>query len=160
MSLISRKEKTFFLIGETQAARSAIPAELVHLSKNVDQHQLTTMGAGVPNFTSLSADFGKAHRTARLFVSEPQLDREGVVNYFGRGTDDDEQVRQLLTHVRRHNGGHVFSLMRTEKLLAPMITDHCRSAKDVISHYDSHSFRDFRDSEDFTTFVLQCAIPK
>jgi ABC-type molybdenum transport system ATPase subunit/photorepair protein PhrA len=70
-TLIASGEAAYFLVDETQEASETFPEALVTLLKNAEGHKLTTIGAGVPEFKTLSGRFVVQHTTSRLFLNIP-----------------------------------------------------------------------------------------
>lgn len=154
--LIREKRKAYFLVDETQSASTCIPDALVRLLKNDSNHQLTVIGAGVPEFRTLSASFVVKHTTEELFLTEEALRQEGIVNYF----DGTPKAFNILAHIRNHCGGHIYPLMRGMELLKGLITYATMTSDDVIAYYQSPEFRRSKGYNDICTRVLPPVLPE
>ena len=154
-SLILAREEVWLLIDETQ---NNVEAELFTLLlKNTKGHKITTIGAGVPEYQSMSQRFKKRIDTDQLFLTSNQmLVDEGVVQYFKNiasginGAADTDQVDLLIEHLRNYVGGHVYPLMWLSEKLVPMLAAKSYSADEVINYLGSSSFR---QQEDFAAMV-------
>ena len=108
--LAHSKQEVWLLIDETQ---TNVDAELFTLLlKNNKNHAIITIGAGVPEYVSMSQKFSKKYSTDRLFLSSFQmLENEGIVQYFENiATEINEaihtnQVDILLEYIRDYVGG-------------------------------------------------------
>lgn len=124
--LIKSKEEVYVLVDETQANQEA--ALFVDLLKSMEDHNVTTIGAGISSNTATSYQFTQRYSTAELFLKTNQdLDDEGVVGFFAPDRLDDQvrsQIKLLLCHIRNYVGGHIFPLMwLAEKLVPKLIPD-------------------------------------
>lgn len=139
------KRQGYFLVDETQNNVESIVFTL--LLKNDVGHNITTIGAGVPAFQTLSSSFSLKFATDRLFLKNDQLENEGVINYFAEGASEQLQgeIKKLIQHVRWYVGGHVYPLMRITELLLPKMKVDGMNAKQVIVYLNSEEFREQRD---------------
>jgi hypothetical protein len=153
-ALIEKKEEAYFLIDETQTVGQAIPSCLIKLLKNNSEHNLITIGAGVPAFETTSGQFTTSFLTDRLFLKPADLKEEGVIDYFAISEKEPlakVEVENLLEHIRVHCGGHIYPLMRAAELLVPKL--HSASATVIQQHYDI-SFRATQDYEGICNRIL------
>lgn len=154
-SRIFAREEVWFLIDETQ---SNVEAGLFTLLlKNTRGHKITTIGAGVPEYQSMSQKFKKRIDTDQLFLTSHQvLVDEGVVQYFEsiataiNKAADTDQVDLLLEYIRNYVGGHVYPLMWLAEQLVPRLAAQNCSIQEVINFLDSCLFR---EQEDFVAMV-------
>uniref|UniRef100_A0A6U2Z3U9 Uncharacterized protein n=1 Tax=Entomoneis paludosa TaxID=265537 RepID=A0A6U2Z3U9_9STRA len=70
-SMMDKKEEAYFLIDETQA--NANSSVFTFLLKNDTHHKITTIGAGVPAFQSLSSSFAREIKINDLILTEQDL---------------------------------------------------------------------------------------
>ena len=148
--MADEKKEAYILVDETQAnVNSGI---FTLLLKNNTDHSLTTIGAGVPDFQSVSGTFKKRIATDRLFVTEEMLTEEGITDFFASnasGASKDE-IGKLLRFIRSHVGGHIYPLMWLAEQLVPRIKDQGSSLDEVIKYFES---KDFRAQERFQEMV-------
>ena len=124
--LIKSKEEAYVLVDETQANHEA--ALFVDLLKSMEEHKVTTIGAGISSNSATSYQFTERYSTAELFLKTNQdLEDEGVVGFFAPERLGDEvrmQIKLLLCHIRNYVGGQIFPLMwLAEKLVPQLIPD-------------------------------------
>ena len=154
--LIEQKHEAHFLVDETQTAALSIPTALVEMLKNDTGHRLTIIGAGVPEFRTLSANFSKKHRTHELFLLSEDLGSEGVVAYF----DGSKKSKAILEHIRDHCGGHIYPLMRAMELLQQDSNYAMMTPEEIINHYESAAFRSSPGYKDTCSRVLPAMLPE
>ena len=155
--LVASEEDIYFLIDETQNNVNASVWSL--LLKNDQGHNITTIGAGVPEFETLSWNFKRKIGTDELFMSnEKMLEDEGVVEYFSPQTataDQAAEIRKLLEHVRSYCGGHIYPLMWIAERLIPKIMNENKTANDLFTYLlDSQNFRMSDEFKDMQTRIL------
>ena len=159
-SLAASPEPTWLLIDETQ---DNVGAELFNLLlKNVQNHAITTIGAGVPEFQSTSQKFKKKFGTEHLFLTSNRvMVDEGVVQYFervaaatnGTGTVDTSELGIVLEYIRNYVGGHIYPLMwHAERLVQRLATQACNTAQ-AIDYLHSTAFR---NQEEYQEMVDRC----
>jgi energy-coupling factor transporter ATP-binding protein EcfA2 len=109
--LVRSTQEVYILVDETQ---SNFNSELFTLLlKNPEGHRVTTIGAGVPEFQSVSAKFKHKIGTDCLFLHSFQLHQtEGVIEYFERHATETAaaEIEILLEHIRSHVVGHIYPL--------------------------------------------------
>jgi hypothetical protein len=141
-ALIRSKDEIWLLIDETQNNVEA--ALFAVLLKNTKGHNITTIGAGVPEYQSPSSRFKRKIGTDRLFLNSYQmLVDEGVVKYFESiaANTDTHEIDLLLEHIRNYVGGHIYPLMWLGEQLVPRITYQSDSSDQVINYLGSRLFR-------------------
>lgn len=148
------KKEVYFLVDETQAnVKSTVFTTLL---KNNTGHKITTIGAGVPAFETISGGFKEPISTERLFLSSDEmLESEGVVGYFGRNANPAQtiQIEQLLRYIRAHVGGHIYPLMWLAEQLVSKV-DAGMTAQQVIDLLHSEPFREREDFKLMTDRIL------
>ena len=135
--LIREGRKAYFIVDETQNVAACVPSALTKLLRNVSGHQITVVGAGVPEFKTMAASFSVKHTTNELFLSKEALQEEGIVGYFGATN----KTCVILEHVRNHCGGHIFPLLRGMELLTKLNSYARMTTEEVIEYYESTHFR-------------------
>ena len=139
--MVAQKLEAYILVDETQANVNS--GVFTMLLKNNTNHSLTTVGAGVPEFQTVSGAFKKRITTDRLFVTEEMLSGEGISAFFA-GTSSGarrDEIGKLLEYIRSHVGGHIYPLMWLAEHLVPRIKNQGSSVEDVIKYYESNTFR-------------------
>ena len=123
-TLANEKKQVWLLIDETQDNVGGGLYTL--LLKNTMNHKITTVGAGVPEYQTMSQKFTQKVDTSDLFLSSNEvMVREGVVDYFsgvaaavgGPAAANVESLRTVLEHVRNYVGGHIHPLMWLSEVL-------------------------------------------
>ena len=141
--VIAKKAEAYFLIDETQGNVNS--AVFTHLLKNDLHHQITTIGAGVPAFESLSSAFTEKIATDRLFLSEQDLTQEGVLHYFTTDvtdTNERNEIEKFITELRSYVGGHIYPLMRLSELLVQKMKNDKKTSDQTTSVLNSVQFRE------------------
>ena len=141
--VIAKKEEAYFLIDETQGNVNS--SVFTHLLKNDVHHQITTIGAGVPAFESLSSAFTEKIATSRLFLSEQDLAKEGVLHFFTSDVTDpnkQNEIKKFVRDLRFYVGGHVYPLMRLSELLVQNIKNDNATSDQTTSILNSAQFRE------------------
>ena len=152
--MAEQKLNAYILVDETQA--NANSGVFTMLLKNNKNHCLTTIGAGVPEFQTVSGVFKKKITTDRLFVTEDMLSGENILAFFA-GTSSGatrDEIRKLLQYIRSHVGGHIYPLMWLAEHLVPLIKNQGYSLNDVIKHYESNEFRSLETFQEMVQRVL------
>ena len=139
--LARSKLDAYLLVDETQDNPTA--AVFTTLLKNNTGHNITTIGAGVPKWQSVSGNFKKTITTDRLFLSEDMLASEGVINYFSQGATEAQKpdITAVLRHIRSYAGGHIYPLMWLSERLVSMIVREGATAEAAIMHLSSIDLR-------------------
>jgi hypothetical protein len=140
--LVKTKREAYILVDETQSNVEA--AEFFILLKNRVGHNVTTIGAGVPEFRTTSARFTHRIGTERLFLgSLDDLEREGAITYFSTNATvpDAQEIHTLLVYLRSFVGGHIYQLMWLAERLVSRITSNGESAARVIDSFGSSLFK-------------------
>ena len=153
--VIARREEAYFLIDETHSNVNS--SVFTSLLKNRAKHKITTIGAGVPAFQSKSGAFHRKIATSRLFLSEEDLAKEGVVDYFAADVGDPikrNEIEKFITELRSYVGGHVYPLMRLSELLVQRIKNGGATSDETISYLNSAQFRTSKDFGDLRTRIL------
>jgi hypothetical protein len=155
--LETSKEEAIILVDETQ--NNPQSPVFTTLLKNVANHKITTIGAGVQAFESASGHFTSSIPTHRLFLSsDATLKSEGVVDYFCHNACMHEQeITALLNYIRSYVGGHMYPFMWTAEKLVPCITRDRKTAAHAISIFHSE---DFRGSDDFKDMANRIRPPQ
>ena len=147
------KQEVYLLVDETQSNAGAGLFTL--LLKNNSRHKITTIGAGVPEFPTVSGSFKHRITTDRLFLTEPMLSSEGIIDYFARPyIERREEIAKLLEFLRSHVGGHVYPLMSLAELLVPLIGANHASAGEAQAHFESFAFRQQEHFRDLAIRIL------
>lgn len=153
--MAAQKPEACILVNETQTNVNSVV--FTTLLKNNTNHSLTTVGAGVPEFQSVSGAFKKRIETDRLFVSaEEMLSREGMSAFFA-GTSSgarQDEIRKLLQCILSHVGGHICPLMWLAEDLIPCIKNQGSSVDDVIKCCKSDAFRSQETFEEMVQRML------
>lgn len=156
-ALVRSTQEVYILVDETQ---SNVNSELFTLLlKNPDGHQVTTIGAGVPEFVTLSSKFKYKIGTDSLFLNSRQaLQTEGVIAYFALNATETAaaEIDTLLEYVRSYVGGHIYPLMWVAERLVPRITRDGETANQVITYLGSS---EFQQQEDFKLMVERILPP-
>ena len=135
------KQEAYILVDETQAN---VDSDIFTvLLKNTKNHRLTTIGAGVPHYQTISGSFKKSIATDRLFVAEDMLVEEGITDYFASNTTaaTGAEIEKLLQFIRSHVGGHIYPLMWLAEHLVPKMKNEGFSVEEVIRYFESNDFR-------------------
>ena len=101
--LATSGRKAYILVDETQNNVTASVFTL--LLKNSEGHGITTIGAGVPEFQTVSGKFRKKIGMDQLFIkSHEVLEQEGIIKYFSKGATEAEyvQIDILLEYLRSY----------------------------------------------------------
>jgi hypothetical protein len=153
--LVKTKREAYILVDETQSNVDA--AAFFILLKNRVGHNVTTIGAGVPEFHTTSARFTHRIGTERLFLgSLDDMEREGVITYFSTNATvpDAQEIRTLLVYLRSFASGHIYPLMWLAERLVPRITSNGESAAQVIDYFGSSLFKQQEDFKRMTERIL------
>jgi hypothetical protein len=154
-TVIAKKEEAYFLIDETQANVNS--AVFTLLLKNDVHHQITTIGAGVPSFRSLSGEFTEKITTSRLFLADNDLATEGVLDFFTHDVTDANkrsEIEKFVTELRSYVGGHIYPLMRLSELLVPKIKSDNWTSDQTTSMLNSATFRNTKDFRRLCTRIM------
>jgi hypothetical protein len=156
-TLVARKVEAVLLVDETQ--NNTTSATLTEVIRNPTGHMITTIGAGVPAFTSLSSQFSEAITTDRLFISSEQMMvDEGIVGWFVRGIADVAQHAEavkLLEEIRSYVGGHIYPLMWSAEKLIPLVARaNPFTANQAMEYYESQNFRSTDEFKNMTNRIL------
>ena len=151
-ALVRTTQEVYILVDETQ--NNVNSGVFTLLLKNPDGHKVTTIGAGVPEFVTLSYKFKHKIGTDSLFLNSRQaLQTEGVIAWFASNATETAaaEIATLLEYVRSYVGGHIYPLMWLAERLVPRITGEKRqTAKQVITYLGSS---EFQQQEDFKLMV-------
>ncbi|KAL3937605.1 MAG: hypothetical protein SGARI_002058 [Bacillariaceae sp.] len=155
--LVNSGSEAYILVDETQSNVNA--AAFFILLKNRVGHRVTTIGAGIPEFETVSAKFTAKIGTEQLFLGSPEmLESEGVVNYFSISNNatvaDVRKIRELLVYLRSYCGGHIYPLMWLTERLVPKITRDGNSVAQVIEYFTSSEFRQDESFKRMTDRIL------
>jgi hypothetical protein len=153
--LVKTKREAYILVDETHSNVNA--AAFFILLKNRVGHDVTTIGAGVPEFNTTNARFTHRFGTERLFLgSLDDLERERVIMYFSTNATaaDAQEIRTLLVYLRSFVGGHIYPLMWLAERLVSRITSNRESAAQVIDYFGSSVFRQQEDFKRMTERIL------
>ena len=145
-------KRVIFLVDESQeSVGSHAFTFLLKCAKKI-----TTIGAGVPAYKSISGNFRTPRNTPDLFLNQADLKKEGVLDYFvGGDTQSEAEVSKWLSHLCWHTGGHVYPLMRLSELLVPKIKkEDGMSAEECISFYESLDFRKTTEFQEVCQRIL------
>jgi hypothetical protein len=99
--------------------------------KNTTDHQITTIGAGIPEFQTASSKFTYKIGIKRLLLSlRHMLVNEGIVGYFTRNasTASFAEIDRLLEYIWLYVCGHIYPLMWVAERLVPKIRDQGKLA--------------------------------
>ena len=153
--MVDKKLEAYILVDETQA--NVDSDVFTMLLKNDTNHSLTTIGAAVPEFKTVSnCAFKKRITTDQLFVTEEMLNGEGISAFFA-GTSSGarrDEIGKLLQYIRSHVGGHIYPLMWLAEHLVPRIKNEGSSVDDVIKYYESDAFRSQKAFKEMVQRVL------
>lgn len=139
----TKDEEMWFLVDETQNNPTA--SMFTYLLKNNRGHKITTIGAGVPEFKTVSGEFTIHVGTERLFLnSHDDLKTEGVFDYFNalRKNVDPKEINTMLEGVRAYVGGTIYPLMWIASQLLPILDVEGGTASMALDHLHSVTFRD------------------
>ena len=148
--LVSSNHEAYILVDETQNNSGA--GVWTPLLKNIAGHKITTIGAGVPKFSSMSGSFKTKITTDRLFLSPEMLVSENVVQYFSSDATTQgqkDQIELLLQHIRSYVGGHIYPMMFLAEQLVPAILAGDTEENQVHYLYSNH----FRHQQEFIDMV-------
>ena len=149
-ALVGSNQEAYILVDETQNNPGA--DVWTPLLKNTAGHKITTIGAGVPKFSSMSGSFKTKITADRLFLSSGMLVSENVVQYFSSDATTQgqkDQIKLLLEHIRSYVGGHIYPMMFLAEQLVPAILAGDTAENQV--HYLHSS--DFRHQQEFIEMV-------
>jgi energy-coupling factor transporter ATP-binding protein EcfA2 len=153
-ALVRSTQEVYILVDETQ---SNVNSELFTLLlKNPEGHQVTTIGAGVPEFQTFKYKIG----TDSLFLNSLQdLQTEGVLEYFtrhetGTAATAAAEINVLLEYIRSYVGGHIYPFMWLAERLVPRITRDGETVNQVITFFGSSTFRQQEDFKLMTERIL------
>ena len=140
--IIRSKRQVYLLVDETQDNTTA--ALFTLLLKNNMGHNITTIGAGVPKFQTVSTQFAMKITTDELFISTKEmLISENILGHFSTGAATLKQrseIESLLGRIRDYVDGHIYPLMWLAERLVPIVING-GTADEAGSHMFSSEFR-------------------